>query len=308
MEKKRILVTGTGGASGICTILALKESTSHTIIGCDCNKYSSGLYLAHESFIVPPAVKENFLEEIIKKVKRYKIDIIFPNVDEELLVFAKYKSKIPSEIIISPFPTIDICNDKLKLLSEMEKVVPIPLTKNISPPFFVKPRTGRGSRNAYEVKSKEELQALFKHLSFKGMNKKDFVTQEFLPNKEYTVDALFDMKGNLIVAVPRERIKTFGGASLVGRTIKNRKLITFVKKISKKLEFFGPVNFQFKEDKSRVPKLLEINPRCSGGMAITLKSGVNLPKLMLDIIEKKKISKKELQWEEKTAFRYMTEI
>ncbi|HDY72627.1 MAG TPA: ATP-grasp domain-containing protein, partial [bacterium] len=192
INKMKVLVTGAGGASGICTILSLKEATDNIIIGCDCNEYSSGLYLADEKFVIPPAKdKDKFLKGIISKIKEYKIDVVFSNVDEELLVFSKYKSEIPCSVIISPFSTIDICNDKSKL----ENIVPLPSTENISPPFLIKPKIGRGSRNIYKVESNEEMEALFKYLDFKGLNKKDFIIQEFLPGKEYTIDALFDGKG-----------------------------------------------------------------------------------------------------------------
>ncbi|MBL7196740.1 MAG: ATP-grasp domain-containing protein [Candidatus Omnitrophica bacterium] len=304
----RILVTGAGGASGMCTILALKK-TDNVIFGCDCNKYSPGLYLAHEKFTVPMAKDENrFIEKIIIKVEEHSIDVIFPNVDEELLVFAKNKSDIPCNIIISPFSTIGICNDKSKIMSALKNIVPLPSMGNISPPFLIKPRIGRGSKNVYKVEDKNEMNALLNYLKFNGINDSDLIIQEYLLGKEYTVDALFDMKGNLVVAVPRQRVMIMSGASLVGITERNNQLISLVGKISKKLPFFGPVNFQFKEDKKGIPKLIEINPRCSGGMAITYRSGINLPKLALDILKGREISEEDLQWEEKMVFRYMTEV
>lgn len=305
----RILVTGAGSASGICTILASKKSTDDIIFGCDCNEYSPGLYLADENFIVPMAKNEDrFIEQIVNKVEEHNIDVIFPNVDEELLVFARNKADIPCSIIISPFSTIDTCNDKSRLMSELETIVPLPLTGDIPPSFCVKPKIGRGSRDIYKVENKRELGALIEYLGLKGINDSDLIIQEYLPGREYTVDALFDTNGGLVVAVPRRRVRIFGGASLVGITERNSQLISLVGKISRKLRFLGPVNFQFKEDKDSIPKLIEINPRCSGGMAITLKSGVNLPSLALSILKGDEISENELRWEERTVFRYMTEV
>ncbi|MFC2051123.1 ATP-grasp domain-containing protein [Chloroflexota bacterium] len=305
----RILVTGAGSSSGICTILALKESTDDIIFGCDCNEYSPGLYLADENFIVLMAKDEDkFIEQIANKVEEYNIDAIFPNVDEELPIFARNTPDIPCNVIISPFSTIDTCNDKLKSMSELENIVPLPLMGDIPPPFCIKPKIGRGSRDIYKVENKRELDALLEYLSLKGINNSDLIIQEYLPGKEYTVDALFDANGGLVVAVPRRRARIFGGASLVGITERNGQLISLVGNISRKLRFLGPVNFQFKEDKESIPKLIEINPRCSGGMVITLKSGVNLPKLALSILKEKEILEDELQWEERTVFRYLTEV
>ncbi|MFC1985344.1 ATP-grasp domain-containing protein [Chloroflexota bacterium] len=109
-------------------------------------------------------------------------------------------------------------------------------------------------------------------------------------------------KGDIIT------LQGISGVFLVGITERNGQLISLVGNISRKLRFLGPVNFQFKEDKESIPKLIEINPRCSGGMVITLKSGVNLPKLALSILKEKEILEDELQWEERTVFRYLTEV
>jgi carbamoyl-phosphate synthase large subunit len=119
---------------------------------------------------------------------------------------------------------------------------------------------------------------------------------------------VFDIQGNFVVAVPRERIKVSAGISSVGRITKNDILINFVKKISKNLKFWGPINFQFKKDKKGILKLIEINPRCSGGMAITMESGLNPPELTLKLLKGEVISKKELQWKEVTVLRYLSEV
>ena len=49
---------------------------------------------------------------------------------------------------------------------------------------------------------------------------------------------------------------------------------------------------------------MEINPRCSGGIPITFKSGLNIPLLAIKMLEGENISLQELAWEETLVYRY----
>lgn len=303
-----ILVTGAGGASGMYAIKMLKESTNHRVLACDINKYSQGFYLADEYFLVPRAEDKKFISEIISAVKKYNIDLILPNVDEELLLFSMSADKIPCKTVISPEETIKICQDKELLIKRFHSKVPVPDTEDLNYPLIIKPRTGRGSRNIFLVRNNKEVEYLLNYLKIQGIKKSELSFQQYLTGEEYTVDALFDFSGNLLVAIPRKRMKTYGGVSVIGKTVKNEKIIEMVKKISKELKFVGPINIQFKDDCKKIPHLLEINPRCSGGLPITYKSGVNFIKLLVDMIEKKSINNSNLSWKETLVIRYLVEM
>jgi len=248
----RILVTGAGGDSGLATIRILLASTKHQILAGDCNKFSSGLYLAAKHFILLRASDKSFLKETVKLVKKEKIDVIFPNVDEELLVFSKFRSKVPCQIIISSYKTVKICNDKLATINKLKRVIPTPKVfnkKNVKFPAVVRPRISRGSRNVFIVNNQREFEAISYHLKKKGIKRSSQLLQEYLPGEEYTVDLVCDHDGAPLVIVPRKRIATKGGISSIGKTVKNRRIIKSVKAICSKLKFFGPVNIQFKKDR-----------------------------------------------------------
>jgi len=303
----RILVTGAGGDSGLAAIRILKASGFY-VHACDCSDISSGLYLADSYSILPKASDEKtFLEEIKNIIKNNKIDIIFPNVDEELRIFAKYKDEIDAKIIISPLETINLCQNKLETINFLKGYIEVPRTNEAFEefPLVIRPTVSRGSRNIYIAKNIKEKEFFLYYI--KSLNLIPMI-QEHLPGKEYTVDCLFDENGKLIVLSARERMSTKGGISLVGKTVKEERINKIIEIIGEKIRFFGPVNIQLKEDKDGVLKLIEINPRCSGGLPITYKNELNIPLLAVKIAKGEYISPSELSYKEGIVFRYLSEV
>ena len=115
---------------------------------------------------------------------------------------------------------------------------------------------------------------------------------EYLPGNEWTVDAISDKSGKLVIAVPRIRLKTRCGISVIGKIVMNKKIISYVEEIVNNLKLTGSFNIQFKEDKNKEAKLQEINIRFSGGLDITAAAGVNLPEILLEVWKKGKLEKK----------------
>lgn len=305
--KEKILVTGAGGDSGLGTIRILKDSGFY-VHACDGNKFSSGLLFADDYSIIPYAAqKEEFLEDIQAILLREEIDIVFPNVDEELPIFAEYKNELDAKIVISPIESIKLCQDKAHLLDVLKNEIDIPKSymEGDAFPLIVRPRVSRGSRNIHFAKNKRELD-FFKYY-IRSQHLKPLI-QEYLPGREYTVDVLCDFSGNLVTMLPRERIATKGGICSIGKVVRERRFDILVEKILNVMEFRGPINIQFKEDANGILKLLEINPRCSGGLPITYSGGLNIPLLTIKLLNRVCIESDELNYKEKIVFRFLSEI
>ena len=308
-----ILVTGAGGGSGLATIRILKTTTNHTVYGADCSENASGLHLADEGFVIPRADHGAFLSSIQKIVAEKQIDLILPNVDDELEIFASHIEELP-QTMISPLQTIKICNDKYTTIKALEKASAMPgIYEDERPPLdaypvLVKPRCSRGSRNIFIGSDPAQLEAILRYADTLGIPNTKRLVQEYLPGLEYTVDCLFDLDGALVTAIPRKRIATHGGVCSVGRTENNHKLLAAVRNISSCLKFRGPVNIQFRQGKSGEFKLLEINPRIAGGVPITLYAGVNIPDLCAKIADGATIFEDEKTFCETKVYRYLTEV
>ena len=254
--------------------------------------------------VVPEAAESSYLGKIREIVKDEGIGLVIPTVDEELSALSGNEDSVGAKVLISPKKTISTCLDKAMLYKSMkgEGFCPVFVVASErrdleifgNGKVFMKPRAGRGSRGTMLYDNVSDIPD--------DVINSQNVFCENLPGREYTVDSLFDFKGNLLVAIPRVRLETLRGISIRGKTEKNLKIIKNVERISKMLRFFGPVNIQFKMNENCVFKLVEINPRLSGGLPLSVASGVDIPSLLPDIAEGKHIRKERLEWKETEAF------
>jgi len=315
-----LLITGAGGASGVYSIKILKETTDHYIVGVDASPYSPGLFLADEGYVFPLAGDEDaFLNAVRDVVLSKRIDVIIPNVDEELPLLARpdVQATLGAKVIVSPLETILTCVNKARTVQALKDVIPCPKTmtadgdlSNLSYPVHLKPVDGRGSRHTYLIEDQAALKECIRQVEDCLGGRHKLLIQEYLPGKEYTVDALFDLSGQPLAIIPRVRLRVSSGLSVQGQTVRNEVLIENVRAIAKRLTFHGPINLQFREDAEGVPKILEINPRFSGGLPIVTAAGANTPAWLLEIVQGLHLDPQALQasWHEGIVLRYLEEF
>lgn len=293
-----VLIIPAGSGMAIAAIQSLRKDNKIRILTVDCDRMAAGLYLGHKGFIVPKFKQTPFYSAIKKIIKREKIDVIIPALDNILLELSNRKKEfeqIGAKILISEPEAIEITRDKWKTYNKLKNKIPVPASfveknkVNIAFPLMIKPRDGSGSINAHKIKSQEELDFFYDRVP-------NPIVQEFLEGKEYTVDCLADKKGNLMICIPRERIETKAGISVKGKIVKNDKLEKIAKKISESIKFLGPFFFQAKEDKKGNPKLTEINPRISGTMSLSSSSGANIHSLAVRMYMGEKIRKPKINY------------
>ena len=175
-------------------------------------------------------------------------------------------------IIMSRDKTIDICKDKWLLNCFLEQhSLPHPKTylRKISFPCFAKPRRGFGGMGCIRLSDSIAYSAY--------PSKKKSIYQEVLQGREYSVDTYCERTGQPTMIIPRERIRVSSGEVVLSRTIRIDSLIGIVKHICRELQFYGPVNFQCME-KGKQYLITDINPRICGGMTLSIKAGLNIPK------------------------------
>ena len=99
----------------------------------------------------------------------------------------------------------------------------------------------------------------------------DLMVIEYLDGHEYSIDCLANADGTLLVAIPRKK-----GNGRIREIEYNRQLIEIAEKMAAQYKFPYVYNIQVKY-KDGIPKLLEINPRMSGGMHISCLADINIP-------------------------------
>ena len=118
---------------------------------------------------------------------------------------------------------------------------------------------------------------------------------EFLDGPEYSIDCLADRE-KLYAVVPRKK-----GKGRVRVLEDNPELIEIAKKIYEKYRIPFVFNIQVKY-RNGVPKLLEINPRMSGGLHISCFSGVNFPYLSLKLLLNEEIDIPKATYDIKASY------
>ena len=314
MKKVNILITSAGVATAGNVISALRVQKDYQIkiVAVDMDNYAFGLYLADKKYVTPKITDPNFLKTIIDICKKEEINIIFPLLSKENLLFSKNKrlfEKNNIRMAVCDEKTVELFEDKEKSVEFFKKnSIPCPkiyskeTVKNAKFPLFIKPLHGSSSKNTYKIEDKDDLE-----YALKKVDKP--VIQEFLEGQEYTVDVLADNDSEVIVAVPRMRLNVKDGKCMKGKTEKNEKIIHYVKDIVKKGKIIGPANIQCIIVKDK-PVFIEVNTRfAAGGLPLAVYAGANIPLLLIKLLLKEKITKKDTDWKEGVyMIRYLTEV
>ena len=268
---KKILISAANGTIMPELVTYLKKF--YYVTGIDSNDKGFANEYCNKFYKSPKGSDKKFIS-FIDKIGS-KSDLIFLFVDEEIKNvtnnFHKLKY-IKKKLVISPKKTINICNNKLKLhkFFSQFKEINLPSTKKLGK-NIVKPKFGRGSKNIFITSNLNILKSIKKD--------RNFIVQEYINGKEYTVDSLFDLKGNLIFSLTRERLIA-QNVSIMGKIIKDVQIDKVIRFISSKLKFCGPINVQFIK-KGKKLYLIEINPRLSGSIFFSMKAGFNPIKLLI---------------------------
>lgn len=101
----------------------------------------------------------------------------------------------------------------------------------------------------------------------------DLMVMELLEGYEYSIDCLADENGKLLVAVPRRKVG--GRLRLMEHIPELEEIAARVAEVYK-IPFNFNIQMKYNGD---TPKLLEINPRMSGGLHMSCLSGINFPYL-----------------------------
>ncbi len=276
-EKPCILVTGAGGAAGVTVIRALMKA-GHRVVAVDRDPLAVGLRLADASQLIPSADDPQFSSFVCKLSLHQGVKGVISTIAEEMPSLSSNRELFDDEHIATWFPergVVQACIDKwLFHLAAKAAGLPVPPTniasaERVPGPWIVKPRFGRGSRDIMWVDTPEDLAwALGKIPSP--------LVQTRLAGEEFTVDALVTRDGALAGAVPRWRIATRGGITTKGETFANDALVRLVENLLRALALRGAANVQGFASREGAIMFTEVNPRFSGGLALSIAAGADL--------------------------------
>jgi len=287
-------------APGIPVIKSI--SKNNKIIGLSYDPNEPGNYmneLVQKTFLMPyPSLGFEELKKRLEYIKEKEgIEAIIPNLDAELPLYIKYQKEINDIGIKLCLPTLK--NFELRNKNKLDS-----LSKKLNMTY---PKT-------FEISSIKELEEVMKEISFPIMVKGNYykaymshnldsaiqnfykisnewgypvLVQEVVSGEELNLVGVGDGKGELKGAVTIKKLTTTDiGKIWTGVTIKNEKMLDIAKKFVKETKWKGPFELECIVNSNNV-FMIEINPRFPAWVYFATDIGVNLPKMVVDIMEEK---------------------
>jgi len=264
---------------------------------CTYSKYCNQVH----AFRSKPNNLSDYGQELFNLIRKNQYDAIIPVGLNSNIVLSKYKKLFLkyTKLIISDWDKMQIASDKyLSTLFVQNLKIPVPesvLIKNKKDidkirkyPVVLKPLHESGGFIRYCNNQNELLFYL------KQYNGKELVGQEYVKGFGCGFYGVY-LEGELLATYMHKRLKEFpltGGPSVIAESFYNKKLYNYGHKIAKKLCWSGPIMVEFKYDEENDDfKLIEINPKLWGSLDLTIKSGVDVPQILMKLIKKEPINK-----------------
>lgn len=280
-KQVRVLLTGGGGAGTIEIIKRLRETGRYYVIAADAARYSGGFAYADKGYVVPLGASAEFESAMRELIERERPRFVVPLVDEEIPIVHDLVDREFSDIVRIVAPRPEFCHLALDKWSTYRSLAAAELptahtwlasdAEHCRYPAVIKLRHGRGSRGLAYLTNEQELAEYLERASEKAER---YVVQERLTGVEYTTSVVVGLGGPLFAVVPKE-VTDKRGITHVGVTREVVEIDRLGREIQERLRADGPFNVQLIMGEDRVPRVIEINPRYSTTVALTLGAGLD---------------------------------
>jgi len=307
-------------APGIPIAKSLKDRCDLIGFSYDPNEPGDYMGLTVKNYLMPfPSLGFEELKVRLEYIKNdIGLDAIIPNLDAELPLYIKYQKEIENMGIKLCLPTSE--NFELRNKNKLDKLskrlnITYPKTVEVSSIEELKkaseelefPLMIKGNYyKAYKAQNIESAEESF----YKISNEWGFpiLVQEVVKGEEVNLVGVADGKGELKGAVSIKKLTTTEiGKIWTGLTIQNEKLLSIAKDFAKQTGWKGPFELECIVSMNNV-YLIEINPRFPAWVYFATEIGVNLPEMVIDIMNDKDIEPKLEYPQNKMYVRFVDEL
>ncbi len=286
-------------APGIPVIKSLQDE--HTLIGLtyDANEPGNYMGFCEKTYLMPyPSLGIEELKKRLTHIKEVsRIDAVIPNLDAELPLYIKYQQELEEAL------DIRLCLPSLENFELRNKNRLDALSKQL---HIKHPKT-------FEISNIQELEACAKETGFPLMVKGNYykaymaynldsaienfykisnewgfpvLVQEVVTGEELNLVGVGDGKGELKGAVAIKKLTTTDiGKIWTGVTLQNEKLMKIARDFVADTQWRGPFELECIMANSGDIYLIEINPRFPAWVYFATEIGINLPKMVVDIMQ-----------------------
>ncbi len=270
----------------------------------------SSKYVRATAIVVDPlAAPDDFVDEIVGLVDRWKIDLLLPVTEGALLALLPHRERVR---VALPFPDANafqrIC-DKGAVAAEAEPLgIKVPRTivvgsraevagvseVGMSFPLVIKPHRSvtidNGTRAKGAVRAVLDRSALKEALQQLPAAAFPVLLQERVVGPGVGIFVLI-VGGELHAAFAHRRIREkppWGGVSVYRESIPvDEDLLERSVALLRRFHFEGAAMVEYKVDeRTRIPYIMEINARFWGSLQLAIDAGVDFPALLVDAVLK----------------------
>ena len=255
-----VLLTGVGKRYDIVSAFAQHA----TVIAADPNPLAPAQYAAHHRHTAPRIKDPEYVPALQEFCERYGARAVVPltDLDLEVLAQARAAGQLPAFV---PDPHIARATfDKYEthlLLNQQGLPSPptvLPGEPAESYPVMVKPRRGSGARSIHRADDEAAVDFFVDYIE------EPVMVQRFMDGPEFSVDALSDLGGRCLNAIPRTMIESRGGESIKGTVIADEELTALGVRVVEALGVRGPCTVQVFRDRSIGLGITDVNTRFGG--------------------------------------------
>lgn len=296
------------------TLAAVRSLNQHGVDVFVTSNYkgAQSFYSRHKKkkFVTTKPEKEKaYIKDLNRIVRDERIDVVLPIGFNSVYAISGNLDKFKDcDVPLQAREKIQAVSNKWEVMKFAKEVsAPIPDTisvdnkkdeqlKDLIYPVVVKGDEG-SAFISYCNNRKQASCDIAKLLSLykkRGKNNSSIIVQEYIPGTGYGYFGLFD-NGKELANFQHKRLREFptsGGSSSKAISVKERSLGEIGKKLLSKLDWHGVAMVEVKKDKRDGKfKLMEINPKFWGSLALAIKCGVDFPYLASMMASGKKIGK-----------------
>lgn len=315
-----VLLTSVGRRAYLVDYFKKEFGDNSKIICTNSSELSTALSVGDKSYISPMIYEETYIPFLLEICKKEKINILVSLFDIDLPILAYNRDKFENlgvKLILSDLSIIEVCNDKYKMNKFLKNnffdtiytglsIEDEYIKNNISSEkkFILKPRWGMGSLGIYISDEYEEAKYFYKKIR-KDIDKSylryeakqdienSILIQELIEGKEYGLDIVNDLEGNYITTIVKEKLAMRSGETDIAKIVHFPLLEDFGKRIADKTRHIANMDLDLiLNDKGIF--VIDMNARFGGGYPFTHKSGVNIVKIIKELLEGKTIDKNTL--------------
>jgi predicted ATP-grasp superfamily ATP-dependent carboligase len=299
----KILVTDAEQSKSVPIIRTLGQAGLHVVCGAS-KRYSLGFYYKYckKRYRYPePEKEEDFIAWLIDMAKRGAFTILFPIDERTMTPVTRHLATLQKymQVPVVDHQTYMVAHDKSKTMERAKACgVPIPKTwwfptvedfyekqKEITIPCIIKPRISSGSRGLRYIYERNDLERGFLEIH---KNYPYPLVQDLLPSGGATfgVELLLN-QGHVIASFMHKRLREYplsGEPSTLRESVYDKDLIETALRLLTSIGWHGVAMVEFKVDpRDQVARLMEINPKFWGSIALPIFAGVNFPHLLYQL-------------------------